>query len=906
MSNSFNNLSVVTAARNTDALVRYRIPAIVLYIILIPSAYGQEPSPPAGFVALFNGRDLSGWSGRPHVNPVEFAALDPAEQKNKQPEWDADFAQHWIVEDGEIVNDGHGIYCTTDKDFGDFELLVDWKMVGAGTDSGIYLRGCPQVQIWDPANESQHKNGSQLGSGGLWNNNPGAPGKDPLVKADKPVGEWNTFRIRVVGDRVTVHLNDKLVVDDAVMHNYWHRDMPLYERGPIQLQTHGGEMRFRNVFVRELGSKQADSEFQNQQHRLKWLQDNGFGLFVHWSVDSQLGSVISHSLVGASEDYTKSYLNELPKTFNPRHWNPDELAELAKICGAKYVVFTAKHHNGFCMWDTKTTKFNIMNTPYGKDIVRQYVDAVRRQGLAVGLYYSPEDFLWMHENEFEVTRDRLPFDPDTHPPFVKLVEEQTRELLTNFGKIDVLFIDGEGEAPVKRVAWSLQPDCLITRGAIETPEQYIPGKPPEGAWESCFTMGTQWQYKPTNEVYKSGTEIIEMLIETRAKGGALLLNVGPMPDGRTPIEQESRLREVALWMAVNNKAIFNSRPWTVTNEGDIWFTKSKDSDTVYAFLTGIPDWERGTRREFRLRSVAASNDTKINVLGQSGRVVEYMPDVDATSRFTQTPDGLAISVVRAQRLYNDHKWPNPVVVEITNARPAKLNSHAEGEPNAAREWIDVIGPSGPDGILSLAHGVTHCGDVQLSDKPGELATLPGAGIVAATSTLNSSCEMNLHSKEYFGDCEVELEFLLAKNSNSGVKLQQRYEIQLYDSHGHDQPTALECGGVYPHWVYRADGKSLKYLDQGVPPIVNAAKPAGEWQTLSIVFQAPRFDENGKKTGNARLESVVLNGQVVQQDVELDSPTGNAATPRAETPRAPLLLQMDHGAVAFRNVRVRPR
>jgi hypothetical protein len=419
-------------------------------------------------------------------------------------------------------------------------------------------------------------------------------------------------------------------------------------------------------------------------------------------------------------------------------------------------------------------------------------------------------------------------------------------------------------------------------------------------------MGTQWQYKPTNEVYKSGTEIIEMLIETRAKGGSLLLNIGPMPDGRTPIEQESRLREVALWMAVNNKAIYNSRPWTVTNEENFWFTKSKDSETVYAFLTGIPDWERGTRREFLLRSVAASDDTKITVLGQSDRVVEYMPDVDATSRFKQTPDGLSISVVRAQRLYNDHKWPNPIVVEITDSKAAKMEMLADAESDAAGAWVNVVSRSGAEGIVSIGPGITQCSNVQLSDKPGELTASPGTGVVAALSKLEVSEDSNLLTKESFGDCEVDLEFLLAKDSNSGVKLQQRYEIQLYDSHGHDQPTALESGGIYPHWVFRSDGKSLKYLDQGVPPIVNAAKPAGEWQTLSIVFQAPRFDEKGEKTRNARFESVTLNGQLVQQDVELDSPTGNAATPLAETPRAPLLLQMDHGAVAFRNVRVRPR
>ncbi len=305
------------------------------------------------------------------------------------------------------------------------------------------------------------------------------------------------------------------------------------------------------------------------------------------------------------------------------------------------------------------------------DVVKSYVNAMRRHGLGVGLYYSPEDFWWMHNNGYEVRRKEIPFDLNLHPPFIEMVEAQTRELFSNYGKIDVLFIDvmdGNGAEPVKRVAWSLQPDCLITRGAIETPEQYIPGKPLEGPWESNFTMGTQWHYKPTNEDYKSGTRVIEMLIETRAKGGALLLNVGPMPDGRVPIEQEARLREVALWMAVNKRAIYDTRPWITTSEGEVWFTKAKDAETVYAFLTRMPHWERGSRRDFLLRSVRSTDEIKINVLGQSGRVVEYMPDVNAEPRFEQTPRGLAISVARAQRLYNDHKWPNPVVLEITNIK----------------------------------------------------------------------------------------------------------------------------------------------------------------------------------------------------------------------------------------------
>jgi hypothetical protein len=233
------------------------------------------------------------------------------------------------------------------------------------------------------------------------------------------------------------------------------------------------------------------------------------------------------------------------------------------------------------------------------------------------------------------------------------------------------------------------------------------------------------------------------------------------------------------------------------------------------------------------------------------------------------------------------------------------NSRAIGRATVADPWIDLISPSGPVGIQGLGNGVTHCGDVKLSDKPGELIASSGSGVVAAISKRGGSGATNLISNKCFEDCEVRLEFLMGENSNSGVKLQQRYEIQLYDSYGRDKPTARDCGGIYPHWVFRIDRKGLNYLDEGIPPIANAAKAAGKWQTLCIVFRAPHFDSEGKKIRNAKFESVVLNGQVVQRNVELDSPTGNASAPLAETPRAKLLLQMDHGAVAFRNVRVRP-
>ena len=409
----------------------------------------------------------------------------------------------------------------------------------------------------------------------------------------------------------------------------------------------------------------------NKREKLEWLQDAGFGMFIHWSVDSQIGSVISHSMAGASDDYLNWYIQELPKTFKPTRWDADEIARLAKVAGMQYVVFTTKHHNGFCWWDTETTNFKITNTPYGRSILKDYCEALRRYGLKVGFYYSPEDFNWLHTHGHTVCR-RGPslLDPDEHKQYGEFVRQQVTELFSDFGPIDVLFIDGVGAETTKKTCWELQPDCLITRGAINTPEQYVPGVPPEGAWESCLTMGTQWSYKPTNDNYKSGTRILELLIETRAKGGALLMNVGPKPDGQLPIEQEARLREVALWHAANGESIHETRPWVVSREENIWFTKAKDDSAVYAFLTRVANWSRGQRREFLLQSVEATPGTRISVLGHGGKLVEYSPTTDAEPRFKQTDKGLQISVVRAQRLYNDHKWHNPVVVRLENVQPA--------------------------------------------------------------------------------------------------------------------------------------------------------------------------------------------------------------------------------------------
>ena len=245
---------------------------LLLSLALSMTALANDP--PRGFTPLFNGKDLSGWFGWGTKDPRELQAMTPeqlADYKKKSIEGGLpegrqgadNINAHWKVENGEIVNDGRGLYLTTDGNYGDVELLVDYKMLPLG-DSGIYLRGVPQVQIWDYTAEKKFPLGANLGSGGLWNNEKGSPGKDPLVKADKPFGEWNHFRIVMVGSRVSVWLNDKLVVDHAILENYFDKKkpaeqrLPILPRGPIQLQTHGSEIRWRNVFVRKIGSDEAN------------------------------------------------------------------------------------------------------------------------------------------------------------------------------------------------------------------------------------------------------------------------------------------------------------------------------------------------------------------------------------------------------------------------------------------------------------------------------------------------------------------------------------------------------------------------------------------------------------------------------------------------------------------------
>jgi len=232
-----------------------------LVAVIGMASVATAEGPPEGFRPLFNGVDLAGWHGMDTFSLRKLAEMSPEERQQKLDQWNATIAPHWKAVDGILENDGHGAYLTTDAEFRDYELLVDYKTVPLA-DSGIYLKGTPQVQIWDWTEEAKFKIGADKGSGGLWNNSPGAAGKDPSARADKPFGEWNRFRILQLGARTTVTLNDQVVVDHAIMENYFDRSAPLFPQGPIQLQTHGGPISWRNVAIREIPADEANAHLR--------------------------------------------------------------------------------------------------------------------------------------------------------------------------------------------------------------------------------------------------------------------------------------------------------------------------------------------------------------------------------------------------------------------------------------------------------------------------------------------------------------------------------------------------------------------------------------------------------------------------------------------------------------------
>jgi alpha-L-fucosidase len=344
----------------------------------------------------------------------------------------------------------------------------------------------------------------------------------------------------------------------------------------------------------------------------EWFAGAGLGLFVHWDHASQQGLELSWPLVGGNfalpqcQTVTVEQYHSSAATFDPTAWDATALARTARETGATYAVLTTKHHSGYAMFHTKLSEFSIEHSPFGRDIVREFVDAVRAEGLRVGLYFSLSD--WSAPDYPPFTEAHKPYMFGLSPPatkgeqwerYIEYMFGQITELLTNYGRIDVLWFDGGWErAPAQwhgreliELIQSLQPDILVNDrlpgfGDYETPEQFIPPHPLERAWETCMTMNESWGYNPSDTRYKSARALIHALCEVAGRGGNLLLNVGPRGDGTLPPEQEDRLRVVGAWMRANRESITGTEaglePW------QFYGPTTRRGDRVYLHLLMQP------------------------------------------------------------------------------------------------------------------------------------------------------------------------------------------------------------------------------------------------------------------------------------------------------------------------------
>jgi alpha-L-fucosidase len=311
----------------------------------------------------------------------------------------------------------------------------------------------------------------------------------------------------------------------------------------------------------------AETPAEHDQ-RMAWWREARFGMFIHWGIMSMPGKDFNAM---EKDNIPVVEYEKLATQFNPVQWNAHEVVKMAKEAGQKYLVFVSKHHDGFCLWDSKLTDYNIMHTPYRQDIVRQLADECAKQGLVFCVYYSILD--WHHPDA----------NKEHWPKYVEYMKGQLRELLTNYGPIGIVWFDGDWipewtddqGRELAQYVWSLQPKTLINNrigkgrqdnaGNVKkdcfgadfgTPEQEMPANGLLGTdWEACMTINNSWSWNKTDTKHKSEEECLRLLIDTASKGGNLLLNIGPHPDGSILQPQQDRLHDLARWMRVNGESI---------------------------------------------------------------------------------------------------------------------------------------------------------------------------------------------------------------------------------------------------------------------------------------------------------------------------------------------------------------
>ncbi|HEY2663940.1 MAG TPA: alpha-L-fucosidase [Candidatus Binataceae bacterium] len=375
-----------------------------------------------------------------------------------------------------------------------------------------------------------------------------------------------------------------------------------------------------------LSRRRARMEFCEPEGQYRamasWFDQARFGLFIHWGHSSQRGCELSWPMVGgvfALPDQRNVSVNEYHSTaatFNPTNYDPGKWARLAKRAGAQYAVLTAKHHDGYSMFHTRQSNFSIEHSPYGKDIVGQFTEAFRSEGLRVGLYYSLID--WHHPDYPAFADADKPYQwgqwrQPTEGQWVRFIDfmfEQIRELLTNYGKIDLVWFDGGWErtaeqwrsARLHKMMKQIQPELLINDrlpgcGDYDTPEQFIPPRPPSRAWETCMTMNDSWGYNPTDTHYKSARRLIHTICEVAGQGGNLLLNISPTGDGTIPAEQAERLEAIGKWFVHNQESIIGTLPGLQAHQ--FYGPSTRRGDRLYLHLLSKP-YESVSVREVRI------------------------------------------------------------------------------------------------------------------------------------------------------------------------------------------------------------------------------------------------------------------------------------------------------------------
>ena len=427
-------------------------------------------------------------------------------------------------------------------------------------------------------------------------------------------------------------------------------------------------------------SYQEPSDTLVQQKLGKW-QDLKFGLFMHWGTYSEWGVVESWSICPEDEgwtqrrgtyganyyDYKKAYEN-LQTTFNPINFNPDKWVAAAKNAGMKYVIFTTKHHDGFCMFDTKQTDYKVTSskTPFSSNpksnVAKEIFNAFRKENFMIGTYFSKPD--WHSDNywwPYFPPKDRnVNYDPAKYPErwqkFKDFTYNQIQELMTGYGKVDILWLDGGWVRPkstidpsvdwqksitynqdidmpkIAAMARTNQPGLIVVDRTVAgqyenytTPEQQVPNEPLDHPWESCITMGNSWSYVPGDH-YKSANEIVTLLVKIVSRGGNLLMNIGPGPDGDWDPVAYDRLKQIGDWIKINGEGIYNSNSIAPYSEDNIYYTKSKNSNTTYAFVLSPKDQVvLPPSLTFHLKNI--KDIKKISLLGAKGKI-KWRSDAD--------------------------------------------------------------------------------------------------------------------------------------------------------------------------------------------------------------------------------------------------------------------------------------